>query len=61
MVFFHASPPLRDDYDEDALCPGPDGPAKTAQRIIAAYEPGSKLLVLGMVIQPLMGILIMGI
>ena len=26
-----------------------------------AYEPGSKLLVLGMVIQPLIGILIMGI
>ena len=26
-----------------------------------AYEPGSELLVLGMVIQPLIGILIMGI
>ena len=29
--------------------------------IMAVYEPGPKLLVLGMVIQPLIGILIMGI
>ena len=28
--------------------------------LVQAYEPGSKLLVLGMVIQPLIGILIMG-
>ena len=31
------------------------------EEYIYVYEPGSKLLVLGMVIQPLIGILIMGI
>ncbi len=53
MVIFHHHVSFREGYYPRKL-PGKSIPAFQA-KVLTTYEPGSKLLVLGMVIQPLIG------